>query len=864
MSCARRRTDSITPATRGLNGYGVVSAWAWNRLARADASWPRRLAFCLPMRVLVEQTEASVRDWLGRLNLLWDGGADTHRDKVGVHVLMGGVDAEEWHLYPEECAVLIGTQDMLLSRALNRGYGSARARWPMEFAQLHEDCLWVVDEVQLMDVGLATSVQFQAFRRQEESRALHPARSWWMSATLQDDWFRTCVDFEESVANLPRASVEESERAGPLWDVRKEVETASISAETDDECVAWAERVLEVHRGTSGGITLAVANTVAAACALYDQLRPPADSDRIDLRLVHSRFRGLERVRWRDEFLSRDACKPGANRIIVATQVVEAGVDISADALVTEVAPWPSLVQRFGRCARYGGQGRVVVIDREHDEDGSLPYAYGDVQAAGAAARSLSRADPATLERFEQSLDPAERARLYPYEPLHVLTRRELDDLFDTGPDLTGADLDVSRFVRSGDERDVRVWWWPLKGERPLASLQPARNALCPVPVGDARTWLKGELGGAHRRAWVWDYLDDQWRTARERDIYPGQIILIDVEKGGYDVHLGFTGERPGKKTPPIPTARTSKEPSPTLRADLAQDQDDLSEAAFKTIATHGAEAAEMARALAARLDLPDALADQLDLAARAHDLGKAHPVFAAAIRDKRPFESRSDLAKAPSNRWHAWQHAYEHAEGHGPRRGFRHELASTLALFEVLRRARPDHPALVGDYRAVLDAAGIACVSPTETERFEPRGFASELCALDADAFDLVAWLVCTHHGKVRATWQATPSDQDFEDRDGHGQPLRGVREGDHLPATMLVDSTGATASLPAIELHLDPAAMGLSGRYGPSWVERVVRLRSRFGPFALAYLELLLRVADVRASRLNTEDPLLVKASR
>jgi len=54
---------------------------------------------------------------------------------------MGGTDSGDWHLYPDENAVLIGTQDMLFSRALNRGYASPRARWPMEFGLLNQDCL---------------------------------------------------------------------------------------------------------------------------------------------------------------------------------------------------------------------------------------------------------------------------------------------------------------------------------------------------------------------------------------------------------------------------------------------------------------------------------------------------------------------------------------------------------------------------------------------------------------------------------------------------------------------------------------------------------------------------------------------------
>src|SRR5580692_11230940 len=42
----------------------VVLAWLWNRVQRQDSKWPRRLVYCLPMRTLVEQTEAEVKKWL--------------------------------------------------------------------------------------------------------------------------------------------------------------------------------------------------------------------------------------------------------------------------------------------------------------------------------------------------------------------------------------------------------------------------------------------------------------------------------------------------------------------------------------------------------------------------------------------------------------------------------------------------------------------------------------------------------------------------------------------------------------------------------------------------------------------------------
>src|SRR2546428_9715926 len=120
-----------------------------------------------------------------------------------------------------------------------------------------------------------------------------------------------------------------------------------------------------------------------------------------------------------------------ADRIIVATQVVEAGVDISAGCLVTELAPWPSLVQRFGRCARYGGSGRVIVVDPGRDEGTAAPYLLEELNSAWESLQSLRDVGIASLESHEESLSPEGRARLYPYAPAHLLLRREFDELFD-------------------------------------------------------------------------------------------------------------------------------------------------------------------------------------------------------------------------------------------------------------------------------------------------------------------------------------------------------------------------------------------------------------------------------------------------
>ena len=841
----------------------VVLAWLWNRVMHPDAThratWPRRLVFTLPMRVLVEQTEAAIREWLNEAGLFWTSG-ESHAGKVGLHVLMGGVEANDWHLYPEENAILLGTQDMLLSRAMNRGYGAFRARWPVDFGLLNQDSLWVFDEVQLFDVGLATSGQLHAFRREDAANDLFPCHSWWMSATLRPAWLDS-VDFHPYLSALTESivSMHASEQTGTLWQAAKPCQVETIPQAEDADCRRWAKLVADLHTAATetewGRVTLVIANTVKRATALFDALEKlfHKSNPKQEIRLVHSRFRGEERAKWREAFLTRDACQPGANRILVATQVIEAGVDLSASVLVTELAPWPSLVQRFGRAARYGGAAQVLVVDRVL-ADRCKPYEQDQLLAAREALDRLDDVSLPALGEFRRELEasaPELAGRLFPYKPAHLLTRRELDELFDTTPDLTGADLDISRFIRSGEERDVSVFWREIPDDNaPLsAKLQPSREELCLVPFLDARDWLcqpKSERRHDGCQAWVWDVLKDEWRPCTRSDLFPGRTVLVDLRWGGYDPSRGFTGEKLARgasplflPTPAIVDAETS--------ADAALKRDDLSLFPYKTIASHSADVAIEIQKLLSSIGLGGTFADLFDLAARLHDWGKAHPVFQKAITEKKGYSKRQDLAKAPRD---AWKRGYE-------RPGFRHELASTLAVLEILRRIDPLHPALLGPYRELLAAIG---ETVPDTEPFEPNTLLDGLRALDADSLNLLLYLVCAHHGKVRGAWHADPFDQEAMTKNNGTVFLRGVRENDELPPIEFLPKEGTPPTmLPSTILHLDPATLGLSTRYGASWSERVLSLLKTHGPFRLAYLETLFRCADVRASKLDKPDPLL-----
>jgi CRISPR-associated endonuclease/helicase Cas3 len=616
--------DLLTVPTGAGKTATAVLGWAWRRLVRPTET-PRRLVYCLPVRSLVDQTAREAVGWMAKLGL-----------DIPVHLMLGGAVDQSWEDQPDRPAILVGTQDQLLSRALNRGYAMSRFRWPVHFALLHNDAQWVFDETQLMGVGLSTSAQLQALR--EQLGTALPAHSLWMSATNAPGRLAT-VDLR--TRSLTALGLSDADRASPALRPRL-IATKSLTRLEDALCepARLARWVAEQH--TPDSLTLVVLNRVARAVEVATALAKHTKG--VPLRLLHSRFRRVDRTAMEDALL------PGFSGIVVATQAVEAGVDISARLLVTELAPWASLIQRAGRCNRRGehsdGSARVVWLDVP--EKDAAPYPAAALDAARARLEGLTDIGPTTLANLPEDAEtPA----------LPVLRRKDLLELFDTEPDLAGRHLDVSRWVRDQDDIDVQIAWRTLPSTGPDAGAPRAhRDELCRVGIGPAKKLLKGQP------AYRWDALAGAWARVVGERVIPGDVLLVDASVGGYDPKRGFTGE--SRDVPP-----------PVLVPDVAEESDSDDRwsvlGQFVTLARHSDDiVAEVSAILAS---LPDVGAgDDLTAAARWHDLGKVHPAFQQMLTSGLPGEDARH-AGGP------WAKSDGSVTKTCERRHFRHELASAL-----------------------------------------------------------------------------------------------------------------------------------------------------------------------------------------
>lgn len=793
---------------------GVVIPWVWRRRFAEESiriQTPRRLIYCLPMRVLVEQTYENAISWLDRLGLLagsasWKNPEEktglieylpehgqSDNEKISVHLLMGGEDAGKWAEYPERDAILIGTQDMLISRELNRGYASSRFRWPLEFGLLNNDCLWVMDEVQLMGAGLPTSAQMEAFRRDFGTFGNH--HTIWMSATCEEEWIKT-VDFKKPKLDQLKISPEDAkvEKLQKRLTAFKKLEKASITLkstkkEDSEEYIDKLSKLIQnqYQKTEFAPSIVVIVNTVSRAQDLYQKLtkeyQSKSGTDTLEIFLLHGRFRLPEKTEIFNNFKS--AYNKNKGKILISTQVIEAGVDISAHILITELAPWSSIVQRLGRLNRYGEYDDSIAlwidIDTKKDSQTTLPYSVQELNIARSKLKELKEVSPQTLDDIIQPPIDVQR---------HVIRRKDLVDLFDTTQDLTGNDIDISRFIRDSEDRDIFVYWREWDKIKPPEDYRgPSKEELCQVPIADFRNFLKNKK----EQIWLWDYLEGKWINPKSNNIHPGQTFLINSQAGGYDLKFGWSKDCKDR----VPQRFSGSGNNDSTGSDPG-----VNSGKWETIAKHAGNTLKQMEKLLSDLE-PIAWEHENTLknAAYYHDIGKAHEVFQKAILAD--IDENLDSMKEK-----LWAKSPQHSRIKYERKHFRHELASALLLLQ----------------------------NEDLIENIEPN------------TVNLIAYLVAAHHGKVRLSIRSVPGETTPDNLET-SRFARGIWEGDIIPKIDL----GNNMKIPSTTLDLSVMEIGTDKYGNPSWLERMCERRDNLGPFRLAYLEGLVRIADWRASSLQ-----------
>ncbi|MEM1279257.1 MAG: CRISPR-associated helicase Cas3' [Cyanobacteria bacterium P01_H01_bin.152] len=591
----------VAPTGAGKEA-GAVMPWLHDYAN--GKSVPMRLVYALPTRSLVDQVYANIQAAVKQSGLGL---------QKSVYCLKGGNIEHGFEQNLTQPAILVGTQDQLLSRALNRGFGVSWGQRPLHCAALTNDCRWILDEIQLTGVAYYTLVQL--YRHWRSLGTFGPMQLCLMSATFDDAPLQGLAVERFELGDADR----KHETLGAKITRSKPVFQARVGGAEDVAALVRAKHV-------DGNLSLVVMNTVARAReigALLQDLEPS---------VIHSRFLGIDREELQKKLRSDQG-------LIVATQVVEAGVDLDADLLITELCPWSSFVQRCGRCGRTRTENAVAIHWLDYQQGWkSLPY---DDAACQETRDRLLQLTDANLDALSKIPLPDLRLDGYP------LKQRDVETFFHTHYKNRDAQYTVSQYVRDPTSFTVAVVWSVEPPQR-----LPHQKFTCPVPTKELTDFCQGNRGSPM----VWG--EDAWGAATPKT---GDVVWLPLSAGGYSHDVGWTGN-PKDKPDAYSLEVEPEYNDPPFSHNLPlgihlKDTED----AFRGLIPHFKGFIPHLR----KLGLSETLIEELCRCARWHDWGKAHATWQAYAGAK----AEGDLL-AKSKKYGRWRAL----------KGYRHELASAFA----------------------------------------------------------------------------------------------------------------------------------------------------------------------------------------
>ncbi|MBN1487956.1 MAG: CRISPR-associated helicase Cas3' [Anaerolineae bacterium] len=320
-----------------------------------------------------------------------------------------------------------------------------------------------------------------------------------------------------------------------------------------------ATAVLAGHKSR----TLVVCNVVDRARKLFEDLRNHPDLEDTQVLLLHSRFLPEDRSRIEaqiHELFSRNG-DTGGRRIVVATQVIEVGLDITSETLYTELAPANAILQRAGRCARYAGQaGDVYIYTQALHKSGELISLVEKIAPYMEQKETISRTLEAFLDYNGQALTfddeqaiisrahgPSDSLNIKGLTATSLAHRSKMNHIMNGDRNYAPGNLirEVSSQLVAVHDDAQRVAQQPFATE--AFSLHPG------TLYGQLHTWEKdGQLEGGKVLA-LQDSGDTNengrsvydWREVTSpKDIQGAALVLIHPDLAGYDAELGFLMDR--------------------------------------------------------------------------------------------------------------------------------------------------------------------------------------------------------------------------------------------------------------------------------------------------------------------------------
>lgn len=518
---------------------------------------PLRIYHVIDRNTVVQQSAAGVEQLTDAINSADDGplgvvraalerALPTYRPGSAIsRAWYDGTRREGGPLRAAGCTITSMTAHQFVSRLLFRGFGVGSGSRSIEAGLVGVDSLIFLDEPHLSRPTVTTVTDAVALQQQSTETVAPPLKLVTLGATVGP----------RSAAELgDRSSLFASVEDDPLTARRiagvRNLTLSPLSAKSESQfATAMIRRAKElIGDDVSIGV---IVNTIVLAQLVTTGLQRAG----LSVDILTSRTRPMDKR----GLLADAADRRG--RILVATQCIEVGVDISFDVLITEACPMPSLIQRIGRLNRDGlGVGEGYLVSSESGvRDGSAAV-YGAASIATTMGHLANVAVNGVIDAslVAQRSWPADDPGVWPDVERHAtLTPATIPYMTLTNPRLP-SDLDVDAFIHGPDaapSAEVRIAW---RDDLDLLSDCPPQDGeFVTLPIGAARAFLRGvrkpladlsDAGGGLAANTERPTSDrpvakiragsGEWTDARDT-VLPGSDIVVHTASGGYSV-LGW------------------------------------------------------------------------------------------------------------------------------------------------------------------------------------------------------------------------------------------------------------------------------------------------------------------------------------